>query len=162
MGSCAVQISKALGAQVTGVCGPSNVDLVRRLGADVVVDYSREDFTRRGETYHVVFDAVGKSSFGACAPILRPGGAYVSTLPSPGLMLASVLRPLVGLVRSGKHAHFIMAKPSGADLAFLGGLCEEGKLRPVIARTYALEEARQAHDQSETEHAAGKIVLRVD
>jgi NADPH:quinone reductase-like Zn-dependent oxidoreductase len=161
VGSFGVQIARAMGASVTAVCGPSNVDFVRGLGADRVIDYSREDFTRRPESYDVVFDAVAKSSFGACARILGPSGVYITTLPSPGVLFWNVVRPLARLVGQRTRAHFIMVKASGADLAYLGRLADERKLKPVIDRMFPLEQAKEAHDVAETERTRGKIVLRV-
>jgi NADPH:quinone reductase-like Zn-dependent oxidoreductase len=161
VGTFALQIAKALGASVTGVCGPANVALVRGLGADTVIDYTREDFTRRPETYEVILDAVAKSSFRACAPILRPGGTYVTTLPSPEVLVRGVLQPITRLLGSDKRVRFVLARPRASDLEYLGRLADEGKLKPVIDRVFPLEQAKEAHDYSETERARGKIVLSV-
>jgi NADPH:quinone reductase-like Zn-dependent oxidoreductase len=161
VGVFAVQLARALGAaRVTGVCGPNNVELVRGLGADTVIDYTREDFTRRPGRVDVILDAVAKSSFGACRRILGPRGTYVTTLPMPGALLWGALLPVAGLLGYGKRAKFVAAHPRGSDLEFLARLADEGKLRPVIDRVFPFEQAREAHDFSATERARGKIVLR--
>ena len=161
VGHFAVQIARALGATVTATCGPSNVAFVESLGADTVIDYSREDFTRRPERYDVVFDAVAKSSFPACRHLLKPGGTYVTTLPGPGIFFWAAVQSTAGLFGRAKRAKFLMVRPEGADLAFLGQLADQGRLRPTLGRTFPLERAREAHDESERGHTRGKIVLEV-
>lgn len=161
VGHFAVQIGKALGATVAATCGPSNVEFVRSLGADLVIDYAREDFTRRPERYDVIFDAVAMSSFAACRGLLNPGGAYVTTLPSPGTLLWGAVQSAAGLVTRARRSRFIWVRPEGSDLAFLGKLANEGRLRPVIAERLPLDQARAAHELSEQGHVRGKIVLEV-
>jgi NADPH:quinone reductase-like Zn-dependent oxidoreductase len=161
VGHFAVQIAKALGASVAATCGPSNVTFVGSLGADPVIDYTREEFTRRAEQYDVVFDAVAMSSFPACRHLLKPGGAYVTTLPSPGILFWSSMQSAAGLIRRAKRASFLMVRPEGADLAFLGQLADQGRLRPTLGRTLPLERAREAQDASQEGHNRGKIVLEV-
>jgi len=161
VGHFAVQIAKALGARTTGTCGPSNVAFVESLGADVVIDYFSEDFTRRLERYDVVFDAVAMSSFGACRHLLNPGGTYVTTLPGPGVVFWSVVQSTARMFGRAKQARFLMVRPQGPDLAFLGRLADERRLRPTLARTLPLERAREAQDLSEQGHTRGKIVLEM-
>ncbi|MGP0067077.1 MAG: NADP-dependent oxidoreductase [Isosphaeraceae bacterium] len=161
VGHFAVQIARAFGATAIATCGPSNVEFVQSLGADTVVDYSREDFTRRRDQYDVVFDAVAKSSFPACRHLLKPGGTYVTTLPAPGTLFWSALQSTAGLFGRARRAKFLVVARSGADLAFLGQLADQGKLRPTIGRTYPLDRAREAHEESERGHTRGKIVLEV-
>jgi len=161
VGHFAVQIAKVLGATAVATCGPTNVEFVRSLGADRVIDYSREDFTRGSERYDTVFDAVAKSSFGACRRILKPGGVYVSTLPSPSVFLWGPLQKAAGWFGPAKQAQFIWVRAVGADLAFLGQLAEQGRLRPTISRAFPLELAREAHQASQEGHTRGKIVLEV-
>ena len=161
VGHFAVQIARALGAMVAATCGPSHVAFVESLGADTVIDYSREDFTRRSEQYDVVFDAVAKSSFPACRHLLKPGGAYVTTLPGPGILFWSGVQSGAGLFGRAKRAKFLMVRPEGTDLAFLGQFADQGRLRPTVGRTYPLERARDAQDESEQGHMRGKIVLEV-
>ena len=126
-----------------------------------MIDYTRDDFTGRRETYDVVFDAVAKSSFPACRGVLKPAGHYVTTLPSPSVFFWAGAQ---AVPRFGprQRAHFIVVKASGADLAYLAGLGEQGKLRPTLARVVPLDQAAAAHDLSEAGHTRGKIVLRVE
>jgi 2-desacetyl-2-hydroxyethyl bacteriochlorophyllide A dehydrogenase len=161
VGSFAVQIAKAIGAHVTAVCGPDSVELVRNLGADDVINYRDEDFTRRDQPFDVIFDAVAKRSFGECMRCLKPRGRYLTTLPSFSLLFWSALRPLARLTGYRKRARFILARPSGRDLAYLTSLVESGKLRSVVARTFSLQQVQEAHALSESGHAHGKIVLRI-
>jgi NADPH:quinone reductase-like Zn-dependent oxidoreductase len=161
VGHFAVQIAKALGAEAIATCGPSNVAYVESLGADTVIDYTREEFTRRPERYDVVFDAVAKTSFPACRHVLKPGGAYVTTLPGPSLVFWAGVQSVAGLFGRANRAKFFMVRPEGTDLAFLGQLADEGRLRPTIDRTYPLERTREAQDESERGHVRGKIVLEI-
>ena len=161
VGHFAVQIARDLGAVTTATCGPSNVDFVKSLGAQTVIDYSRQDFTRGAERYDVVFDAVAKSGFGACRHLLKPGGCYVTTVPGPGVFLRYPVQSVVGLFGPVKKAKFLMVRPEGSDLAYLGGLADQDCLRPTIGQTFPLERAREAHVLSEAGHVRGKIVLEV-
>ncbi|MFI5458124.1 MAG: NAD(P)-dependent alcohol dehydrogenase [Isosphaerales bacterium] len=161
VGHFAVQIAKALGATTAATCGPFNVAFVESLGADLVIDYSREDFTQRAERYDVVFDAVAMSSFGACRHLLNPGGSYVTTLPGPSVLFWGAVQSGARMFGRSKQARFLMVRREGADLAFLGELADAGRLRPTIGRTFPLERARDAHDASEQGHTRGKIVLEM-
>jgi NADPH:quinone reductase-like Zn-dependent oxidoreductase len=162
VGSFAVQLGRALGAaNITGVCGPGNLALVRSLGADTVIDYTRDDFTRRPEHYDVVLDAVAKSSFGACRRVLNASGTYITTLPAPGPLVWTALRPAARLLGFRKRACFVVARPHGSDLEFLGRLANEGKLKPLIDGVFPLDQVAEAHRASETQRVRGKIVLRV-
>ncbi|MER6313303.1 NAD(P)-dependent alcohol dehydrogenase [Streptomyces sp. NPDC001581] len=167
VGTFAVQIAKALGAEVTGVCGTRNVELVRSLGADHVVDYSREDFTRGGPHHDLVLDLVGNRSPAACRRALTPGGTLVlsgggvsdggSLLgPMALLMKGQALSPFVG-----QRLVVLTATPSGANLAALRELVEPGKVTPVIDRTYPLHEVPEAIRYLEVEHARAKVVITV-
>jgi NADPH:quinone reductase-like Zn-dependent oxidoreductase len=161
VGHFAVQIARALGAVTAATCGPSNVEFVRSLGAQTVIDYRQEDFTRRAERFDVVFDAVATSSFGACHHLLKPGGTYVTTLPTAGVFLWYPVQVVARMFGRTKQAKFLMVRPDGNDLAFLGDLADQGRLRPTIGRTFPLDHARDAHLASEEGHARGKIVLEV-
>jgi NADPH:quinone reductase-like Zn-dependent oxidoreductase len=161
VGSFAVQIAKALGAKVTGVCSAGSMSLVSDLGADAVIDYGREDFTRLPERYDIVLDAVAKRSFPACARILRPQGRYVTTLPGAGILFFSAVLPIAGLVGYGKRARIVIVRSNSNDLSFLAKLAEDRKLSPVIDRVYPLNQVQEAHARSESGHAHGKIVLQV-
>jgi NADPH:quinone reductase-like Zn-dependent oxidoreductase len=162
VGSFAVQIAKALGGVVTGVCGPSNVDLVRTLGAERVLDYTRDDFTRGDDSYQVILDAVAKSTFARCRRVLAPEGTYITTLPTPDVLLRGyVAQPILRLFGEGRRCLTLFAKARSVDLEFLARLADEGSLKPVIDRVFPLEQVREAHERSESERARGKIVLEV-
>jgi NADPH:quinone reductase-like Zn-dependent oxidoreductase len=156
VGIFAVQIAKALGAVVTGVCSGKNIVFVKFLGADFAIDYTQQDFTQNQVQYDIVFDAVGKQTFDNCKKVLKPNGVYITTLPNLQNIVSIGLTSLFG----GKKAKFIIAQPNTADLLYLNELIETGKLRVVIDCTYPLQELAAAHIYSETERAKGKIVIR--
>lgn len=160
VGSAAVQLARHFGAHVTGVCSTANVEMVKALGADEVIDYTREDFTRSGQTYDVIFDAVGKSSFSRCKRALTPQGVYMTTnVPSLPLALQILWTSVVG----GKKAKFTTAglKQSQESLRFLKELAESGKLKATIDRCYPLEQAADAHRYVDTGRKKGSVVLVV-
>jgi NADPH:quinone reductase-like Zn-dependent oxidoreductase len=160
-GSCgtgAVQLARHLGAHVTAVTTAKNLELVRSLGADEVVDYEREDFTKRGETYDVILDAVGKYSFLRCRGVLRPGGLYVAT---DGLRNLALL-PLTRLRRNGRRIVFGSPSFSKKNILRLKELIEAGEYRAVIDRTYPLEQAVEAHRYVETWQKTGNVVLTLN
>jgi NADPH:quinone reductase-like Zn-dependent oxidoreductase len=161
VGHFAVPIAKALGAKVTATCGPANVGFVESMGADQVIDYTQEEFPRRPERYDVVFDAVAKSSFPACRHLIKPGGAYVTTLPGSSVLFWGAVQSAVGLFGRAPRAKFLMVRPEGTDLEFLGRLADQGRLRPTLALTLPLERAREAQDASQEGHTRGKIVLEI-
>jgi NADPH:quinone reductase-like Zn-dependent oxidoreductase len=160
VGHFAVQIAKALGANTSATCGPSNVQFLQSLGADLVIDYSREDLTSSARHYDVIFDAVGKNSFGACRHLLVPGGTYVTTLPGFDLFLWAGIQRIIAMFGPAKYARAIMVRPNADDLAFLGRLADEGKLRPAVSM-YPLDRAREAQEASQTGHTRGKLVLEI-
>jgi 2-desacetyl-2-hydroxyethyl bacteriochlorophyllide A dehydrogenase len=157
VGSFAVQIAKALKAEVTAVCSTQNVELVKSLGGDRVIDYTVQDFTKDTSFYDIIFDAVGKESFSGCQNILKPNGVYVTTLPDPD----SVVQSFLTFLLPGKKSKLIVAQSNGQDLAYLKELIEGGKIRSVIDRTYSLEELAAAHAESEQGHVVGKLVIAV-
>ena len=134
---------------------------VRSLGADFVIDYSRQNFLGGRDRYDVIFDAVGKSSFSACRHALAPGGTYVTTLPSPDLFFWGLVQRVAKFFGQAKQARLIMVRPNGDDLAYLGGLADKGKLKPTVSLTFPLNRASDAHQASQAGHACGKIVLDV-
>ena len=159
VGTAAVQLAKHFGADVTAVCNTKNVELVRSLGADRVIDYTREDYTKHGETYDVVFDAVGKTSFRRCRRLLKRGGLYVET--DLGFMWH--VPPLALLSRwiGDKRVKIGMAKYTKKDILFLKELIEAGKYRAVIDRSYLLEQVVEATRYVETGDKTGNVVLVV-
>jgi NADPH:quinone reductase-like Zn-dependent oxidoreductase len=156
VGSFAVQIAIALEAHVTAVCSTANIKFVRSLGADRVIDYEKEDFTKLDKQFNTVFDAVAKSSFGRCKKIIVNGGKYVTTLPNKGLFLYQAFN----FTRSVK-ALFIPAKPSGKDLMLIADMMKKGQVKPYIQKTFPLTEAAEAHRLIETGRVRGKLVLKV-
>lgn len=162
VGSFAVQVARALGANVAGVCGAGSQEFVRGLGADPVLDYARDDYARRPERYDVVLDAAAASSFTDAAKVLKPRGVYVTTLPMPGALFWSAVGAVARLFGPGKRAKLVMARPRAADLDTLGRWAAEGKVRPVVAEVFPLAETKAAHDRSEAGQVRGKIAIRVD
>ncbi|WP_394615072.1 NAD(P)-dependent alcohol dehydrogenase [Lentzea sp. JNUCC 0626] len=156
IGTYAVQLAKHFGATVTAVCGPSNVDLVRSLGADHVIDYTCGDFTSGVGRYDVVFDTVTKSSFRAARRSLRPGGKY---LPTTGLV--NNLWALWTLLRGGKRVLVGMSVNKRAALPFISALLESGELRVIVDRTYPLAEIVAAHRHVDAGHKRGNVVVTV-
>jgi NADPH:quinone reductase-like Zn-dependent oxidoreductase len=156
IGTAGVQLAKHFGARVTAVCNTKNVTLVRSLGADEVIDYEREDFTKNGETYDVVFDAVGKHSFRRCKRSLRPGGVY---LPTDGLRNVALwlLHKRIG----DKKVVFELPRMRKQDLLLLKGLIEGGEYRAVIDRSYPLDDVIEAHRYVDTHQKVGNVVLTV-
>lgn len=160
VGSYAVQLATYYGAEVTGVCSTANVELVRSLGADEVIDYTAETFTDRDETYDVVFDAVGKSSYSRCKPVLTEQGVYLGTVAS----LPTFLHMAWTSKRRGKRAIFAAAglKQITDDLRYLTELLETGELRAVIDRRYPFERIAEAHGYVERGHKKGNVVITVE
>jgi NADPH:quinone reductase-like Zn-dependent oxidoreductase len=163
VGTFAVQIAKTFDAHVTGVCSTRNVDMVRSLGADDVVDYTKEDFTKRGGTYDVIFQLAGAASPLACRRALRPKGTLLlSSGESSGRWIGPITRILAALVESpfvGQRLVPFIAKRSADDLRVVKGLIESGKVTPVIDRTYPLSEAADAIRYVEAGHTRGKVVV---
>ena len=158
IGTAGVQLARYFDADVTAVCSTKNLELVRSLGADRVIDYTQEDFTKNGETYDVILDAVGKHSFRRCRGSLKPGGMY---LPTDGL--ANLMWALwTSRIGDKKVLFGIPPRRTKQDVFFLKGLIEAGKYRPVIDRCYPLEEVVEATRYVETEQKTGNVVLTVN
>jgi NADPH:quinone reductase-like Zn-dependent oxidoreductase len=157
IGTAGVQLAKHFGAHVTAVCNTKNVELVRSLGANEVIDYLEKDFTKSGETYDVIFDAVGKHSFRRCKRSLKPGGLY---LPTDGLrnVLLWLLHKKVG---DRKVVFELPPRMLKEDIVLLKRLLEAGEYRPVIDRAYPLEDAVEAHRYVDTRQKVGNVVLTV-
>ena len=162
VGAAAVQLAKYFGAEVTGVCSTTNLEWVKSLGADQVIDYTQEDFTENGKTYDIIFDTVGKRSFSKCKGSLRDEGIYLATVPTPVMMLQA----LWTAKRGGKKVKFTAAglRPAREkikDLVFLTELIEARKIKPVIDRCYPLEQIAEAHRYVEQGHKKGNVVISV-
>ncbi len=157
VGTWAIQLAKHFGAHVTGVCSTTNVALVKSLGADQVIDYTREDFTRSGETYDVLFDAVGKTSFPDCLKVLKKEGVYLQPLAAPALGLRMRLAEMT----SSRTLIGGEATPKTEDLISLKDLVEAGKIKPVIDRRYPLEQIVEAHRYVDQGHKKGDVVITV-
>jgi NADPH:quinone reductase-like Zn-dependent oxidoreductase len=164
IGSAAVQLLKSLGANVTAVCATENVELVRLLGADKVIDYTAEDFTKGGAAYDVVLDAVGKSSFSQCRPLLKAGGIYISSelgrrFENPFLAL---IAPLHGALHGGRKVMFPIPKHDQEMVGYLKELIETGELQPVIDRTYPLDRIVEAYRYVDTGEKVGNVVISLE
>jgi len=160
IGSAVVQLLKAMGANVTAVCATTHVPLVESLGADCVIDYTAEDFARHGQVYDVVIDAVGKSSFGACRPLLKPGGIYLSSELGPrGQNIAlSLVSPLM---RGRRRVVFPFPKHNQAMIEELRDLLASGAFKPVIDRRYPLDRIVEAYRYVETGEKVGNVIIEV-
>jgi NADPH:quinone reductase-like Zn-dependent oxidoreductase len=164
VGTFAVQIAKALGAEVTGVCSTRNVEQARSLGADHVIDYTGEDFTRTGQRYDLILDIAGSKSWSQCRRVLNPNailvivGAEGSRLMGP---LGHIAKMRLGALRGSQKAVFFVANFNEPDLAVLSDLLETGKVKPVVERRYELVEVADALRYMGEGHARGKIVIGV-
>jgi NADPH:quinone reductase-like Zn-dependent oxidoreductase len=157
IGSAGVQLARHFGADVTAVCSTKNVELVRSLGVERVIDYTREDFTKNGQAYDVIFDAVGKHSFARCKSSLARGGAYVATDGFRNIFLA------LWTSRIGEKKVLFPIPPhyTKESVLFLKGLIESGEYRPVVDRCYQLEDVVEATRYVETEQKVGNVVLSI-
>jgi NADPH:quinone reductase-like Zn-dependent oxidoreductase len=155
IGVSAVQIAAAIGAEVDGVCGGRNAELVRSLGAARVFDYEKEDFAAAGETWDAILDTLGVSSFSACKPSLMPGGIYMRTKGG----FRDLARTISTAVSGGKREVYAMSIDKREDLAYISGLLSRGGIRPVIDRRYALGDIAEAFAYVETGHKVGNVVV---
>lgn len=154
VGTYAVQISKYYGAEVTGVCSTANLKMVRSIGADKVIDYTQEDFTKNGQTYDVIYDTVMKTSFSRCTNSLKETGLFI-TVDWP------LFQALRASIRGKKRVIFGFGSTKTEDLVFLKELFEAGKIKPVIDKTYSLEEIVDAHRYVEPGHKKGNVVVTI-
>jgi NADPH:quinone reductase-like Zn-dependent oxidoreductase len=158
VGTFAVQMAKYYGAEVTGVCSTTNLELVQSLGSDRVIDYTKEDFTKNGQTYDIIFDAVGKRSFPQCKNSLKQRGIYLGTIATFPLLLQMLWTSKIG----DKKAKFSLPPCTTKELDILKDIIEAGKMKTVIDRTYPLSDIAEAHRYSENGHAKVKIVITVE
>jgi NADPH:quinone reductase-like Zn-dependent oxidoreductase len=159
LGTAAVQLAKHFGAEVTGVCSTKNLELVKSLGADEVIDYTKEDFSQRGKTYDLVFDTVGKSSFSGCLRSLQKNGIYLRAVH---MDLLSIFRGLWTSMISSQKVIGGIALECQKDLIFLKELIEAGKMKSVIDRRYPLLQTTSAHRYVEQGHKRGSVVITVE
>ncbi|MBT4485527.1 MAG: NAD(P)-dependent alcohol dehydrogenase, partial [Candidatus Latescibacteria bacterium] len=161
--TAAVQLARFFGAEVTGVCSTANLELVKSLGADKVIDYTKEDFTKRDETYDIIFDTVGKSSFSRCKSSLKQKGIYLEAA-----LTLSILPQMLWTSKIGSKKAMIAftgLRPSSErakDLIFIKELIEAGKIKPVIDRRYPLEQIAKAHRYVEKGHKKGNVVITLN
>lgn len=166
VGTFAVQIAKYFGAEVTGVCGPTNLDLVRSIGADHAIDYTQDDFTNEGRKYDLIFDNVGNRSLSDYRRALAPHGILIpNSNKGPGLWLGGYLRRAAGALATSpfvsQRLRPFAATETSEDLATLTNLVEAGRVTPVIDRTYALDESVAALDHYGEGHTRGKLVITI-
>jgi NADPH:quinone reductase-like Zn-dependent oxidoreductase len=162
IGSAAVQIAKVFGAEVTGVCSTANLELVKSLGADNVIDYTNEDFTKNGQTYDVILDVEGKRSFSQCKNSLNKRGFYLTTYPTLSVLLQMFWTTLFNRKKVKFSATGL--RPVSERLSFLKELIklfEEGKLKTIIDTSYSLEQIVEAHQYVEKGHKKGNVVITV-
>ena len=157
IGSAAVQLLKYFGVKVTAVCNTKNVEAVKSLGADLVIDYTRQDFTKTDQKFDFVFDSVGKSSFGQCKPLLRKKGIYIST--ELGKKSENIFFALFTPILGGKKVLFPIPTISKEDVILLKGLVESGQYKPVIDRKYSLEQIIEAYKYVESGQKVGNVVI---
>ncbi len=159
IGSAFVQLAKYYGAKITAVCDTKNIELMKSLGAEKVIDYTKDDFTKYNQMYDVVMDAVGKSSFCRCKKILSPGGIYFST--ELGFLSQNVFLALLTKIIGSKKVKFPIPKDSKEDINFFKELIEAGKYRAIIDRRYSLEQIIEATKYVETGQKTGNVVINV-
>ncbi len=158
IGTYSVQLAKHYGAKVTGVDKPGKLEMLRSIGADHVIDYTQEDFTKSGQTYDVIFDVIGKSSLSRCERSLKPNGHYLSANPGP----LQLIRGLWTLITRRKKTVFEYTSQRNEALIFLRELIEAGKIKSVIDRCYPLEQTAEAHRYVETGHKKGNVVITLE
>ncbi|MGB2803936.1 MAG: NAD(P)-dependent alcohol dehydrogenase [Candidatus Zixiibacteriota bacterium] len=158
IGTFAVQLAKYFGAEVTGVCSTTNLEMVKSLGADKVIDYTKEDFTKSGEIYDIIFDAVGRTSFSRCKSSLKQKGIYLAAAFGPAILLQMLWTSMA----SSKKVITGISSEKTEDLIFLKKLIEAGKIKSVIDRRYPLEQIVEAHRYVDKGHKKGNVVINLE
>jgi len=158
IGSAGVQLAKHFGATVTAVCSGANAQMVQSLGADKMIDYTKEDFTRNGETYDLILDAVGATTFSRCQVSLKPKGTFLPCI----MVWTDMIRMLWTSVTKGKKMKGGVAINNQKRMAYIAELAAAGKLKPVIDRSYPLEQIAEAFQYVEKGHKKGKVVITVE
>jgi NADPH:quinone reductase-like Zn-dependent oxidoreductase len=157
VGTAGVQLARHFGAHVTGVCSTANLELVKSIGADAVVDYTRDDFTKAGRVYDVVLETVGKTKFRDLMKVLKRGGALLQVAPGPGALFGGLGASMTGRAKAIGG----VARSEPGDLEFMAGLVADGKMKTVIDRRYRLDEIAEAHRHAEAGHKKGNVVVLV-
>ena len=157
VGTFAVQLARYFGAEVTGICSTANLKLVKSLGADKVIDYLKEDFTKNGETYDIIFDAVGKSPYSGCIKSLKKDGIYLHAVATPALSIRMHWTSMI----SGKKLLGGTTTATAQDMVFLKELVKAGKIKPVIDRRYPFDQIVEAHRYVDKGHKKGNVVITV-
>jgi len=158
VGTSAIQLAKHFGTEVTAVCSTSNIKLMQSLGADHVIDYTREDFTKNGKTYDIIFDTVGKTSLSASLESLKKDGSYLQAVSGPAVLI----QMQIASKRTGKTLIGGTAHPTKEDLEYLSRLVDDGAIKPVIDRSYPLQEMIEAHRYVDAGHKKGNVVITVE
>jgi NADPH:quinone reductase-like Zn-dependent oxidoreductase len=163
VGTAAIQIAKYFGAEVTGVCSTTNLELVKSLGADKVIDYTKGDFTKSGQTYDIIFDTVGKTSFSLCKSSLKQRGVYLATVPTLAILLQTLWTSMIGSKKVIFAATGLRSASEKAKvLVFIKELIEAGKIKSVIDRRYPLEQTAEAHRYVEKGHKKRNVVITLE
>jgi NADPH:quinone reductase-like Zn-dependent oxidoreductase len=158
VGTAAVQLARYFGGEVTGVCSTANLELVKSLGADKVIDYTKEDFTKNNEAYDIIFDTVGKTSFSRCKSSLKQTGRYLLTV----FELTQLVQMLWTSIIGSRKVICAVAPEKTEDLIFIKELAETGKIKPVIDRRYPLEQTAEAHRYAEKGHKKGSVIITLE
>jgi NADPH:quinone reductase-like Zn-dependent oxidoreductase len=158
LGTAAIQLAGYFGAEVTGICSTANLELVKSLGADRVIDYTKEDFTKSGQTYDIIFDTIGTSPFSGCIKSLNEKGIYLRAVH---MTLLPVIRGLLTSMLSSKRVIGGLAIERKENIVFLKDLIESGKFKPVIDRIYPFEQIAEAHRHVDAGHKKGNVVVKV-
>jgi NADPH:quinone reductase and related Zn-dependent oxidoreductases len=158
LGTAAIQLAKYFGVEVTGVCSTANLELVKSLGADKVIDYTKEDFTKNGQTYDIIFDTIGKSPFSGCVKSLKQKGIYLRAVH---MTVPSIVRGLWTSMTSNKKVIGGVAIEQKENLVFLKELIEAGKLKSVIDKRYPFEQIAEAHRYVDKGHKKGNVAIKV-
>ena len=160
VGTFAIQIAKALGAEVDAVCGPTSTTLMKELGAKNIFNYKQDNFMSQLSSYDVVFDTIGRHGFGPYMKVLNKGGTYVSTIPTPQNLIAGIKTSITAIIsKATKKVKMVLVKSNGKDLQEIARLIDKGQVIPVIDSVFPLQEASKAHDHSRSFRAKGKIIL---
>ncbi len=162
VGAAAVQIAKYFGAEVTGICSTTNIELVKTLGAKNVIDYTKEDFTKTDQTYDIIFDTVGKTSFSRCKSSLNQKGIFLEAGIGLGILPQVIWTSMIGNKKAKIAATGLRPSERTKDLIFLKELMEAGKIKPVIDRSYPLEQIAEAHRYVDKGHKKGNVVITVE